>query len=69
VAVGTSGSSFKTAPVLGRLVAAQVRAWEQGRDTDTEPLQLELPRTGQVVDTRFLGRLRGGIDSTGTVIG
>ena len=69
VAIGTSGSSFKSAPVLGTLVAAHVRAWADGRDTDTEPLQFELPRTGQVVDTRFLGRLRGGMDSTGTVIG
>ena len=69
VAIGTSGSSFKSAPVLGMLVAAHVRAWAEGLDTDAEPLQFALPRTGQVVDTRFLGRLRGGMDSTGTVIG
>jgi sarcosine oxidase subunit beta len=69
VCVGTSGSSFKTAPVLGRLTAEIVDASEGGRDIDTEPIQLDLPRAGLAVDTRFLSRLRGEIRTTGTVIG
>jgi len=69
VCVGTSGSSFKTAPVLGRLMAEIVDACEGGRDTDKEPIQLDLPRAGLTVDTRFLSRLRGVIRTTGTVIG
>jgi sarcosine oxidase subunit beta len=69
VCVGTSGSSFKTAPVLGRLMAEIVDACEGGRDTDAEPIQLDLPRAGLTVDTRFLSRLRGEIRTTGTVIG
>jgi len=69
VCIGTSGSSFKTAPVLGRLVAEIVDACESGRDTDSEPVRLHLPRAGVSVDTGFLSRLRGEIRTTGTVIG
>jgi sarcosine oxidase subunit beta len=69
VCIGTSGSSFKTAPVLGRLMAEIVGACEGGHDTDLEPIRLHLPRAGLSVDTRFLSRLRGEIRTTGTVIG
>jgi sarcosine oxidase subunit beta len=69
VCIGTSGSSFKTAPVLGRLMAEIVDGCESGHDTDLEPIRLQLPRAGLSVDTRFLSRLRGEIRTTGTVIG
>jgi sarcosine oxidase subunit beta len=69
VCIGTSGSSFKTAPVLGRLMTEIVDACEAGRDVDREPLRLELPRVGVSVDTRFLSRLRGRIETSRTVIG
>jgi len=69
VCIGTSGSSFKTAPVLGRLMAEIIDACEGGRNTDREPIELQLPRAGVSVDTGFLSRLRGEIRSTGTVIG
>jgi glycine/D-amino acid oxidase-like deaminating enzyme len=69
VCIGTSGSSFKTSPVLGELVAQLVTAVEGGRDVDREPLQLELPRIGATVDTAFLSRNRAALESTGTVIG
>lgn len=69
VCIGTSGSSFKTAPVLGRLMSEIIDACESGRDVDREPLSLALPRLGVSVDTRFLSRLRGDIETTGTVIG
>ena len=69
VCIGTSGSSFKTAPVLGMLTAQIVQACEGGRDTDSSPLQLTLPRIGVAVDTRFLSRTRGAIHTSGTVIG
>ena len=69
VCIGTSGSSFKTAPVLGRLMAEIVEACEAGRNLDREPVRLDLPRVGASVDTRFLSRLRGRIETTGTVIG
>lgn len=69
VCIGTSGSSFKTAPVLGMLTAQIIDACESGRDTDVTPLQLELPRIGRTVDTRFLARHRGALQTTATVIG
>ncbi len=69
VCIGTSGSSFKTAPVLGMLMAQIIEACEEGNDTDTHPLQLELPRIGTRVDTRFLARQREQLESSGTVIG
>jgi sarcosine oxidase subunit beta len=69
VCIGTSGSSFKTAPVLGSLVAEIVVASEEGRDVDREPVRLELPRTGLTVDTSFLSRNRRTLESSDTVIG
>jgi len=69
VCIGTSGSSFKTAPVLGQLVAGLVEAYQSGRDTDEQPFELELPRIGISIDTTFLSRLRGPNRSSGTVIG
>jgi len=69
VCIGTSGSSFKTAPVLGRLTAEIVQANESGQDTDRSPLQFALPRIGLSVDTGFLSRHRGKIQTSGTVIG
>lgn len=69
VCIGTSGSSFKTAPVLGRLMAEIIESCEGGIDIDTEPYQLALPRIGTAIDTRFLSRLREELTSTATVIG
>ena len=69
VCIGTSGSSFKTSPVLGRLTAELIQCGEEGRDTDREPLVFDLPRIGVSVDTRFLSRRRGEMQTTGTVIG
>jgi len=69
VCIGTSGSSFKTAPVLGRLMAEIIECCEGGADIDSEPFRLILPRIGASIDTRFLSRLRGELTSTGTVIG
>jgi len=69
VCIGTSGSSFKTSPVLGELVAQLVLAAEGGRDVDRDPLRFALPRIGATVDTSFLSRNRPALASTGTVIG
>ncbi|HHY54829.1 MAG TPA: FAD-binding oxidoreductase [Chloroflexi bacterium] len=69
VCIGTSGSSFKTAPVLGMLTAQIVEACESGRDTDASPLPFELPRIGCTVNTQFLSRHRGKLQTTATVIG
>jgi sarcosine oxidase subunit beta len=69
VCIGTSGSSFKTAPVLGMLMATLIESCEGGRNPDEDPADLVLPRIGRKIDTRFLSRLRGAIETSGTVIG
>ncbi len=69
VCIGTSGSSFKTAPVLGMLMTTLIESCEGGRDIDEDPVDLVLPRIGRKIDTRFLSRLRGAIETSGTVIG
>ena len=55
--------------MLGRLMAEIVDACEGGVDTDRNPIRLDLPRAGVSIDTSFLSRLRGRIETTGTVIG
>ena len=69
VAIGTSGSSFKTAPVIGALVARLVDACEGGLDHDRTPLRWTLPRIGQEVDVAFFSRLRGAHATSATVLG
>ena len=50
-------------------MAEIVTASELGRDVDEEPVQLELARVGRTVDTSFLSRQRGKLESSDTVIG
>lgn len=69
VAIGTSGSSFKTAPVIGHLMAELVLRCEAGLDHDREPLHVELERTGFELDLAFFSRLRGAHESSNTVLG
>ena len=69
VAIGTSGSSFKTAPVIGDVMARLIEACEAGRDHDSDPLHVTLPATGFEVDMSFFSRLRGAHVTSGTVLG
>lgn len=69
VSIGTSGSSFKTAPILGAALAEVIEAGESGRDHDRDPVHLSLPRTGFDLDVSFFSRLRGAHASSGTVLG
>ncbi len=69
VAIGTSGSSFKTAPVIGMIMARLIKECEEGRNHDNDPVHVTLPRTGFDVNAGFFSRLRGALDSTGTVLG
>ncbi|MFT5052061.1 MAG: sarcosine oxidase subunit beta [Chlamydiales bacterium] len=69
VAIGTSGSSFKTAPVIGSVMAQLIQTCEGGHDHDARPLQVKLPGTGFEIDLGFFSRHRGAHTSTGTVIG
>jgi len=69
VAVGTSGSSFKTAPVIGLLMGELIDACEAGHDHDRNPVRVLLPRTGFDVDVGFFSRLRSAHQTTGSVLG
>jgi sarcosine oxidase, subunit beta len=69
VAIGTSGSSFKTAPVIGKVMAALIEACEGGWDHDGDPLQVKLDQTGFELDVGFFSRLRGAHHSSRTVLG
>jgi len=69
VALGTSGSSFKTAPIIGRCMAELIGAVEAGHDHDAEALKVRLPRTGFHLDMGFFSRLRSAHASTQSVIG
>lgn len=69
VAIGTSGSSFKTAPVIGTVMAELIDSCEAGLDHDRDPLHVALPRSGFDLDVSFFSRLRGAHVSTGTVLG
>ncbi|MEE4219033.1 MAG: FAD-dependent oxidoreductase [Xanthomonadales bacterium] len=58
LAVGTSGSQFKNAPVVGRMMAELVVACEDGRDHDRDPVQVEGRFTDVTIDLAFYSRLR-----------
>jgi len=69
VAIGTSGSSFKTAPVIGAVMSELIKACEGGYDHDREPLKLLLPRTGFDLDVGFFSRLRAAHATSASVLG
>ena len=68
VAIGTSGSSFKTAPVIGALMTELILACEGGHDHDADPVRITLPRVGFEVDIGFFSRRRGARQSSNTVL-
>jgi sarcosine oxidase subunit beta len=69
VAIGTSGSSFKTSPVIGSVMAELIETCEAGRDHDQDPLHITLPRTGLEIDVSFFSRLRGAHATSASVLG
>lgn len=70
VAIGTSGNQFKTAPVIGDLMAEIITAVENGHDHDGSPVQYSAPRSGLSIDTGTYSRKRPiNPDSSGTVMG
>lgn len=58
VAIGSSGHGFKSAPVVGELMAGLISACEAGHPHDTDPLHLPAPRTGQTVNMGTFSRRR-----------
>lgn len=65
VAIGTSGNQFKNAPIIGWIMRSLIEANESGANTDEEPLQMECPRTRNVIDlTHYSRRRTANRDST-----
>ena len=69
MACGTSGNQFKNAPMAGRFIAALVDDAAEGRDHDTDPVQLAGPHTGRAIDLSAFSRLRQRSSTSGTVMG
>ena len=58
MACGTSGNQFKTAPAVGKMMAALIAHCEGGGDHDAEPFRFRLPHTGRALDVGFFSRRR-----------
>jgi len=58
MACGTSGNSFKLAPLIGRAMRAIIAATEQGRDHDSDPVALPLKHLAGELDLAAYSRLR-----------
>ncbi|MGF1640353.1 MAG: NAD(P)/FAD-dependent oxidoreductase [Rhodospirillales bacterium] len=58
MAVGTSGHQFKTAPVVGALMAELIVRCEAGQDHDAEPVRFHLARTHRTLDLGVFSRRR-----------
>jgi sarcosine oxidase subunit beta len=70
MAVGTSGSQFKNAPVVGKLMAELITSVEAGHDHDHDPVQLHLKYTRHTSNIGFFSRLRElNPESSYTVLG
>ena len=57
-AIGTSGNQFKTAPVVGGLMADLIQKVEDGYPHDQSPIQYKLPHLGITIDTGVFHRKR-----------
>ncbi len=58
LAVGTSGNQYKTAPVVGKMMAELIVQCENGRDHDKEPVVFHLKNLKRDVNMKFYSRLR-----------
>jgi sarcosine oxidase subunit beta len=58
MAIGSSGNQFKTAPVVGQLMACLIDAVEHGHDHDEEPVRMTTRHTGFELDAGFYSRRR-----------
>ena len=57
-AIGTSGNQFKTAPVVGGLMAELIQKVESVYPHDQSPIQYKLPHIGITIDSGIFHRNR-----------
>ena len=58
LAIGTSGNQFKTAPVVGALMAELITACENGHNHDVEPIDFFMEKTDNCITLDFFSRNR-----------
>jgi sarcosine oxidase subunit beta len=58
MAVGTSGNQYKTAPVVGKMMAELIDQCENGRNHDKDPVIFHLKHLKRDIDMKFFSRLR-----------
>ena len=58
MAVGISGNQFKSAPIVGEMMAELVSAYEAGHDHDADPLRFRLRNVDRSVSLGFHSRQR-----------
>jgi len=58
LAVGTSGNQYKTAPVVGKMMAELIVQCENGQDHDKDPVVIRLKHLKRDVSLKFYSRLR-----------
>ncbi len=58
MAIGTSGNQYKTAPVVGVMMAELIDACEKGLDHDAKPFQFKMRHLGRTLDVGFFSRKR-----------
>jgi len=58
MAVGTSGNQYKTAPVVGKMMAELITQCEKGQDHDQDPVIYHLERMNHDINMKFFSRLR-----------
>jgi len=58
MAVGTSGNQYKTAPVVGKMMAELIQQCQNGKDHDKEPVIFRLEHLQRDVSMDFYSRLR-----------
>ncbi len=69
MAIGTSGNQFKNAPMVGPIVATIIEACEGGPDHDADPVTVDCPLTGHVINLGHFSRLRPVHATTNSVLG
>jgi sarcosine oxidase subunit beta len=69
LAIGTSGNQFKNAPMVGPIMAEIIAACEAGHNHDADPVSVDCPLTGNVVDVGHFSRNRPVHSTTNSVLG
>jgi sarcosine oxidase subunit beta len=68
MAIGTNGNQFKTAPIVGRLMAELILACENGHDHDADPVKIQARTVPATIDLGRFSRHRAVPSSPNIVV-